>query len=334
MNIVSTGDLAQTFSLSRQNNAIRQEFDRLTLELSSGLVEDVTDRLNGRFSGLAGFEREIALLETYSNTVPQAQTQATVTQTALDTVQRKFGDLISTLALSFTAAGLNDQQNVALEADATLRSVVSTLNTTVAGRALFSGKDVDTLPLQAPETLLSDVQGAIGGLTSADDVLAAADAYFAPGGGFETSFYRGGTTDLVAFDLGAGESVDFALRADNVAIRDVLKVKTVSALVTDDTLSLPDNEMQNLLQSLTEITLDGREGITRLQADLGFAEGRIEAASTRIQAERASMELARAKLVEADPFETATELEAVQVRLEMLYTVTARSSRLSLVNFL
>lgn len=334
MNIVSTGDLAQNFSLSRQNNAVRQELDRLTQELTSGLVQDVTDQLGGRFSGLAGFEREISLLSTYSNTVAEAQTQATVMQVALDQVQTQFGDLVNTMALSFTAAGLNDQQNVALEARATLNSVLSTLNTTVAGRALFSGTDVATLPLVAEETVLANVQAEIAGLTTAADIMAAADAYFGPGGGFETDIYQGATTDLSEFDLGAGESVNFALRADNEAIRDVLKTTTLSALLTDPGLLLPEDETKILLQSLTEATLRDREGITRLQANLGFAEGRIEAAATRIETETSSMKIARAQLVEADPFQTATELEAVQVRLEMLYTLTARSSRLSLVNFL
>lgn len=334
MNIVSTGDLAQNFSLSRQNNAVRQELDRLTQELTSGVAQDVTDRLNGRFLGLAGFEREISLLDTYANTVSEAETQATVMQTALDTVQSQFGDLVNTLALSFTAAGLNDQQNVAFEAQATLNSVLSSLNTTVAGRALFSGADVATPPLEGQETVLANVQTVIAGLTTANDVMAAADAYFGPGGGFETAIYRGATNDLAPFDLGAGESVNFALRADNNAIREVLKITTIAALVTDPGLSLPDGEMQQLLQSLTEMTLSGREGITRLQANLGFAEGRIEAASTRIEAETSSMEIARAQLIEVDPFEAASELEAVQVRLEMIYTLTARSSQLSLVNFL
>jgi len=334
MNIISTGDLAQTFSLSRQNNAVRQDLDRLTQELASGLVQDVTDRLGGSFAALAGFEREIALLGTYANTVSEAQTQATVMQAALDTVQTQFGDLVNTLALSFTAAGLNDQQNVTFEARATLNSILSSLNATVAGRALFSGADVATPPLAGEDTVLANVQTAIAGSTTAADVLSAADAYFAPGGGFETDIYSGATTDLAPFDLGAGESVNFALRADDAAIRDVLKITSVSALVTDPGLSLSDGEMQKLLQSLTEMTLNGREGITRLQANLGFAEGRIEAASTRIETETSSMEIARAQLVEADPFEAASELEAVQIRLEMLYTLTARSSRLSLVNFL
>ncbi len=334
MNIVSTGDLAQTFSLSRQNNAVRQELDRLTQELTSGLVQDVTDRVNGGFAALAGFEREITLLGTYANTVSEAQTQATVMQTVLDTVQTQFGELVSTLALSATAAGLNDQRNVAFEARATLNSVIASLNTTVAGRALFSGTDVAAAPLEGDDTVLANVQPVIAGLTTAADVLAAVDTYFGPGGGFETDIYNGATTDLAAFDLGAGESVTFALRADDAALRDVLKVTSVSALVTDPGLSLSDGEMQKLLQSLTERTLSGREGVTRLQADLGFAEGRIEAASTRIETEASSLEIARAQLVEVDPFEAASELEAVQVRLEMLYTLTARSSRLSLVNFL
>ncbi|MEM6482072.1 MAG: flagellin [Pseudomonadota bacterium] len=334
MNIISTGDLAQTFSLSRQNNAVRQELDRLTQELTSGLVQDVTDQLSGRFSGLAGFEREISLLNTYSRTVSEAQTQATVMQVALDQVQTQFGDLVNTLALSFTAAGLNDQENVALEARASLNSVLSSLNTTVAGRALFSGTDVATLPLETEETVLTNVRAAISGLTTAADVTAAADAYFGPGGGFETDIYRGATTDLAEFDLGAGESVNFALRADNQAIRDVLKTTALAALITDPGLVLSEGETERLLQSLTETTLSDREGITRLQASLGFAEGRIEAATTRIETETSSMEIARAQLIEADPFETATELEAVQIRLEMLYTLTARSSRLSLVNFL
>jgi flagellar hook-associated protein 3 FlgL len=35
-----------------------------------------------------------------------------------------------------------------------------------------------------------------------------------------------------------------------------------------------------------------------------------------------------------DPFEAASELQTVQTQLETLYTITARSSRLSLVAFL
>ncbi len=46
------------------------------------------------------------------------------------------------------------------------------------------------------------------------------------------------------------------------------------------------------------------------------------------------MEIARTELIGADPYDTATEMEAVQGQLETLYTVTARLSRLSLADFL
>jgi flagellar hook-associated protein 3 FlgL len=46
------------------------------------------------------------------------------------------------------------------------------------------------------------------------------------------------------------------------------------------------------------------------------------------------LEIARADLVAIDPFEAATRMEAAQTQLETLYSVTARLSRLSLVDFL
>ena len=55
---------------------------------------------------------------------------------------------------------------------------------------------------------------------------------------------------------------------------------------------------------------------------------------SRNQAELLSLELAQSDLVGADPYRLATELEAVQTNLEMLYSITARLSRLNLTDFI
>ena len=80
--------------------------------------------------------------------------------------------------------------------------------------------------------------------------------------------------------------------------------------------------------------LQNQDQITATRADIGFAEGRISQAQSRLSAEYSSLEILRGDLVSVDPFETATELEHVQTQLEMLYTITARASRLNLMNFL
>jgi flagellar hook-associated protein 3 FlgL len=80
--------------------------------------------------------------------------------------------------------------------------------------------------------------------------------------------------------------------------------------------------------------LGAQTDLTQLRADLGFAEERVARAESRISAEISSLGIARNTLVSVDPSATAGELQQVQFRLEALYTLTARTSRLSLVNFL
>ncbi len=71
-----------------------------------------------------------------------------------------------------------------------------------------------------------------------------------------------------------------------------------------------------------------------LRAVVGDAEAAIERARVRNGAELAAADLARATIVESDPFRAATDLQSVQGQLETLYAVTARLSRLSLTNYL
>ena len=80
--------------------------------------------------------------------------------------------------------------------------------------------------------------------------------------------------------------------------------------------------------------LSGQNQLTGIRANLGFAESRIDQSIARIEAGVASLSIARRDLVSVDPFETATELENVQFQLESIYTLTARTSRLTLLNFL
>jgi flagellar hook-associated protein 3 FlgL len=49
---------------------------------------------------------------------------------------------------------------------------------------------------------------------------------------------------------------------------------------------------------------------------------------------RHALEMTRARIVNVDPYESATRLEAAQIQLETLYALTARLGRLSLTDFL
>lgn len=335
MNSLSVGDLAYTFLLRRQSAQINQDLTRLSEELASGKTTDARTHLNGHFTALGDFERELVLLERYSNTAAEVGTQSSAMQTALGTVQDRAGALADTMALASAAVSPGDRSTVADQAQSELNSIIAALNSRVAGRSVFAGVAVTAQPLADAETLLTDLRAAVSGASTAADVMSAADAFFdTPGGAFETSIYQGDTVDLSPFDLGAGESVTLSLRADDAALRTVLKNVAVAALADDPSIALSDGESKELLQTLSTGALSGQDGVIKLRATLGFAEERIEMATARITSELSSVEVARNSLLEVDPYQAATQLEAVQTQLETLYTITARSSRLSLVNFL
>ena len=80
--------------------------------------------------------------------------------------------------------------------------------------------------------------------------------------------------------------------------------------------------------------LTSDKGLAEIRAMVGGFEGQIEGARARNGAEISALQIARSEIVRVDPYEAATELQAVETQLESLYAITARLSRLSLVDYL
>lgn len=87
MNFQTIGDLAQNFALRRQGLELRQQMDRLGLELSRGRVADLGHHLSGNLLPLADIEHELVLLSAHRTAVREAATDTSIMQTALDRVQ-------------------------------------------------------------------------------------------------------------------------------------------------------------------------------------------------------------------------------------------------------
>jgi len=335
MSLTSIGDLAQSFVLQRQSAAMKSEMGRLNVQLSSGQVADVSDHLDGNFGHLADIERDLSLLETFRTTTEEARTFTGTMQTALGQVQGRAEALGRDAILTADAPGNADLGLVAAQARGSLDTIVTALNTDVAGRALFSGNAVDRAPLVPAGDLLSAARAAVAGVTDAAGLRSTLETFFnGPGGGFETLVYQGGTADLAPYRLGEGASVDLALRADAQPVRDTLRHAVTAALANDAALPLTDPARRALVRESGEGLLAAGRALTGMSAGLGATEARIDESASRIAAELTSLDLARSELVAADPFETATRLEEVQFQLETLYTLTARAARLNLASFL
>ncbi|UXX82268.1 flagellin [Roseovarius pelagicus] len=334
MTLTSIGDLAQTFVMRRQNAALKSRMSQLTLELATGRSADLVRHLGGNMTWLSDIEHQTVVQGGYQTAAREAGITAGAMQSALGRVHELARDLGANAVVAGSTVGSTARNTAAVEARGALEAMIAALNISVAGRPVFAGTDLSTPPLLAGEGLLDAARSATAGAVTAADVASALDVFFGPGGGFETDVYQGNTDDVAAIRLGAGAAVQLSIRADDVALRSVMKNTVMTALADDPGLMLDDAARDTLIGWGAEGLLTQSDALVEIQANLGFAESRIAQAESRISSELSALEIARNTLTSVDPFDTASELEEVQFQLETIYTVTARSSRLNLASFL
>lgn len=334
MSSISLGDLAQSFSLQRRSVSLRNDLNRLTDELSSGQVSDIREILAGNHSYLTDLERSLNVLEGYSVTTVEAGQLTGAMQSTLDRVQGIGGQL----ALDLIGAGMGPVAATAGDpsqsARIQLQGIIASINDDVAGRSLFAGAATDQTALRDADQLLTDLTAVVSAFTTPDDMLAAAKTWFDDPAGFDAAMYTGSSTSLAPFQLSQTERVTLDVRANDPAIKDLLMNTAMAALTNDPALGLSVTDQIDMFGKTGIGLQSGQDKMTELRARIGFAQERIDMIETRNGSEKTSLEFALGNLLQADPFQAATELESVQFQLQALYSVTVRSSQLSLVKFL
>lgn len=334
MSSISIGDMAQSVYLRRQNTELKTEMSRLTSELSSGKVQDVTKHLGGDLNYLTDVERSLHMNGVFASSAKEAAGFSGAMQASLAQVQQSISDLGGSILGLGTGSGEYAAGHLAAKGRDVIEGLVSTLNTSVAGRALFSGNATDSAALASADVILTDLRTALAGQTTLAGIETVMDGWFGAGGGYDTVAYTGSAGDMSAFHLGDGERVDLKIKGDDVAFRNTLKSAAMAALSHDPALGLSDATRAGMLGRAGELSLGAVDNLTATRATLGYAEARIEEAGVRLTAQNASLEMARSELLSADPYETIVKLEETQFRLESLYTATVKLSQLSLVGFL
>lgn len=337
MNFVSVGDLARSFHLRQQSASMKQHLDRLSLELSSGRKADWPAETRGDYAAVTAIEHDMAALNSFQSGTTEARVMAETMQAALENIstmtQEAGAALISTVKTS-TAESID-----ATTADAKQKflSAVSALNVSAGGRFMMSGAATDTAPLVSGEDMLTTLNGVVSGLTGTQDVAQAVSDWFdapAGSGGFLDTAYQGSDVKLGAIPVSPRDHADLGVTAADPEVREALKGLAMAALVADGLFAGNTTERGRMAREAGNYVISAQAGIVSTQARLGVQEELIESAKTRNAAEISTLSVAKTAIAEADPYETATAIEAVRTQIETLYTITARLSRLNLSNFL
>lgn len=330
------GDLAQSHQLRRDTARIRGDLNRLTNELSSGVTSDISRTLKGNFGPLAGIERGLARSDSFEAIIGEQSLVIATYQNTFSNM-RTLGNDIRDALLSFPdSANAVLIKNAGSDALTRLDAALNSLNTQVGGISLFAGTATDASAVTDLETIMTalETEIALASATTASDVETVVNTWFGASGGFETVGYIGGTGMTQGVQVSEGETLPAGLTAETQEIRSFLGALSLAGLLGRGLLAGNLEEQGALARLAGEQLINADNDLVGLQSSVGSIEAQLERATVEVATERHSLELARADLIEIDPFEAAVGLQNAESQLQTLYSITARLSRLSLANFL
>lgn len=333
MAMISLGDLAQSFMLRRQNTDLKSDLQRLSSELTTGYAVDTGRQVGGDYSPLAGIDASLSRLQGYKSTTSEAALLTGAMQTVLNTVESMTSTLGPALLAASSGTTTSQVNAISAEARQKFETAVALYNTDLAGRSLFAGVATDRVATSDAETLLALLETEIVGAISGADVASRVTNWFNSPTGYATSGYLGGNP-LAPVSVAPGDTADLGFTAADAGIRDTLKGLAMAALLDRGALAGNAPARADLARRAGESLVNSATVRADMSARLGTVEAQIEAASVRNGAETTALQMARNGIMAVDPYETASKLEATRQQLETLYTLTARISRLSLVDFL
>lgn len=331
MPVTSVGDLAQSQFLRRQTANVKTEVDRLTTEIATGRVADSSAHLRGDQTALAGIDSVLARLRGHASVTAALTLQAEAQQRALARVEEVASGAATTLVTAAygTKSGLRDAGRQAWQA---LDTTLQALNLRLGDRAVFAGDGGDGTAIPGAAELMARLQAAVAPAADGPTVAAAVEAWFAAPDGFP-ALYRGGPP-APALAISPNEAVALDITAADPVLRDTIKALALGALLSDPAMGGGNAGRAALARQAGEALAGQATDRAALAGRLGVVQQRLAEAESRNSAEADAMAMARNSLLAADPYDTATRLQDAEARLEMLYTLTARLSRLSLVDFL
>lgn len=332
MSILSIGDLAQSFMLRQLTGQIKTELLTLTQEMTTGRVADIAAKTSGDLAPLGALVTTLSQLKAFGAATAEAGLFTDAMQSALDVIDSKAADFAPTLLQITTSSQPATVMTIGQDADQRFRSAVSTLNTRVGDRSLFAGRATDQPALLDADAFLATLDTVIMGAVTVSDVTDALDDWFDDPMGYGAAYQ--GDDPLAPLSIGQGEKASVTVTAMDPAIRNTLKGLAMGALLVRSSLAMAPDARAQLAQQAGEVLIASQSPRTNLAAGLGIVQQQISNAETRNGAEETALEIARSKIVSADPYETATRLEDTRSQLETLYAITARLSRLSLTDYL
>ncbi|WFE75370.1 hypothetical protein [Roseinatronobacter sp. S2] len=334
MKPLALGDMARSHLLRQNSNSVKRQMTSLQHELISGQVNDKLRRTGGEAALLASLQRSMSMSKTNQTNAVTISTFLNAQQEALNRVSDITKDKAAYL-IRPELFSTDDRLSGAVDrADAALRDITTLLNSSLGGKSIFAGRNSDSPALRDVDGMISSIVSIIPADADYQTIDQVVSDWFAPGGAFELEGYMGGPEKAEAISLGDGYNLRLDLTASDTAIRSILAELTKGAVLKQGLLSDQPDQQRLLLRNIGANLFSAASALQLTQEHLGIKQAYTEEARTEADASYTSSQIALNELLAVDEYDVASRLQDAMARLDKIYLMTARLSRLSLSEYL
>lgn len=314
---------------------LRARADTAREEVVTGRLADPARAAGGRLAEILALEQAVGETAQYREIIDLAAARAATIQGSLGALRELAVDLAASGQTALESHLDVAHPPVSVAARQALEAAVSALNVRFGGRALFAGDAGDGNAVAAAADIMAAALPLIEAASTAGQAYADLDAEFTTAGGlYDTTVYIGGGGNAPASEVAPGERLAHAARADEPAVRALMRDLVALAAAFDPANAIPEAERRGLSERAIAGLRGNVEGLAAISARIGSAEERLAALGARHQATAATLTVAHRQLAGRDQFDAASELAGIEAQLETAYLTTARMARLSLADFL
>lgn len=340
----------QSMSSSMRQSILKLKSELATsqTELSSGNYADIGLTLSARTGQSISLQVESSWLQTISNTNTAISARLSTTQNALGNLQSSAQDLLNSLLAGNGSATNANAIQTAGESD--LKSLISTLNTTLAGDHIFGGTNTSHAPItdyygasapnkQSIDAAFSIAFGMTQSSSSVSGIGAGAmqsflDNQFAPlfQGPNWMSNWSSASNQTLSSEIAPNETVNTSVSANASAFQQLAQAYTMVADLGVQNLS--SSAYQAVVGTAEKLLTGAIGNLTDVHAGVGAAQSSVTNASNQMSLQMNILSTQVSNLESVNTYEVATRVTELQTQIETSYSLTSQLTQLSLVKFL
>lgn len=325
--------------------SIKTRLDRITQQVSTGLVSQTYGGLTNTAQISLDFRPQLARVDVYARNITSAETRTDVSSQVLDQLQQIASTFFSG-TINMTGQTSQEIDTMSSQASTALSQVRSLMNTKIGDTYLFAGQDSANEPLPATnfDAYVQSIRTAAGGLAVTGGAATAAATLAAATATSPFASTLGPSRQAVSVGFGVSASVGIVAGQDTFVsqsgtdttgsyVRDLIRsLATISSLSSSQTslgasfTTLVDNTRTSLGKQIAVINNEN--------AGLGESKQILAMNQTALTDTQQAITLQVSNVENVDAAATAASLTEAQTQLQISYRLISSMQNLSLVHFL